>query len=154
MLLLLFTLGQHRYALEARQVIEVVPLAELKEIPRAPDYVAGVLNYRGLPVPVLDITRMNQNYPSRVCMSTRIILVNYSAAGAASKNILGLMAERVIETAKRERDEFVATGVATPDAPYLGPVSNDANGMLQLMDIDELIPDEVRALLFPPATAA
>lgn len=149
MLLLLFTLGQHRYALEARQVIEVVPLAELKEIPRAPDYVAGVLNYRGTPVPVLDITQMNQNYPSRVCMSTRIILVNYGGA-----NILGLMAERVTETAKRERDEFVSTGVATPDAPYLGPVSNDSNGMLQLMDIDALIPDAVRVLLFPTATAA
>ena len=153
MLLLLFTLGQHRYALEARQVIEVVPLAELKEIPRAPDYVAGVLNYRGTPVPVLDITRMNQDYPSRVCMSTRIILVNYGVAGATS-NILGLMAERVTETIKRERDEFVSTGVATPDAPYLGPVSKDSGGMLQLMDINELIPGEVRALLFPPATAA
>ncbi len=64
------------------------------------------------------------------------------------------MAERVTETAKRERDEFISTGVTTPDAPYLGPVSNDAGGMLQLMDIDELIPDEVRALLFSPATAA
>ena len=153
MLLLLFTLGPHRYALEARHVIEVVPLAALKEIPRAPDYVAGVLNYRGTPVPVLDITRMNRNYPSRVCMSTRIILVNYCVDGATT-NILGLMAERVTETAKRERDEFQATGVAAPDAPYLGPVSNDADGMLQLMDIDELIPDEVRVLLFPSATAA
>ncbi len=153
MLLLLFTLGPHRYALEARQVIEVVPLAELKALPRAPDYVAGVLNYRGTPVPVLDLTRMNQNYPSRACMSTRIILVNYSTGGDTA-NILGLMAERVTETAKREPDDFVSTGVATPDAPYLGPVSNDANGMLQLMNIDELIPVEVRALLFLPATAA
>ncbi len=153
MLLLIFTLGQHRYALKARHIIEVVPLAELKEVPRAPDYVAGVLNYRGTPVPVLDITQMNRNYPSRVCMSTRIILVNYNAACGTS-HILGLMAERVTETTKRELDEFVATGVMTPDAPYLGPISKDANGMLQLMDIDELIPKEVHALLFPAATAA
>jgi chemotaxis-related protein WspB len=153
MLLLLFTLGQHRYALEARRVIEVVPLAELKEIPRAPDYVAGVLNYRGTPVPVLDITRMNRNTASRVCMSTRIILVEYHNAGGAA-NILGLMAECVTETAKREREEFIATGVSTPDAPYLGPVSNDPGGMLQLMDIDTLVPEHVRALLFPAATAA
>lgn len=153
MLLLLFTLGQHRYALEARRVIEVVPLAELKEIPRAPDYVAGVLNYRGTPVPVLDITRMNRNTASRVCMSTRIILVEYHSTGGAA-NILGLMAERVTETTKREREEFIATGVSTPDAPYLGPVSNDPGGMLQLMDIDTLVPEHVRALLFPAATAA
>lgn len=153
MLLLLFTLGNHRYGLEARQVIEVVPMAELKAIPRAPAYVAGVLNYRGAPVPVLDLTQMNQSYPSRVCMSTRIILVSYPTVGATAR-ILGLMAERVTETTKKDLTEFMPTGVNTPDAPYLGPVTNDDHGMLQLMDIDRLVPAEVRALLFSPATAA
>ena len=153
MLLLLFTLGNHRYGLEARQVIEVVPIAELKTIPRAPAYVAGLLNYRGAPIPVLDLTQMNQSYPSRICMSTRIILVSYRMDGATSR-ILGLMAERVTETAKKDPAEFVPTGVNTPDAPYLGSVTNDEHGMLQLMDIERLIPAEVRDLLFSPATAA
>ena len=101
MLLLLFTLGNHRYALEARKVIEVVPLAELKAVPRAPHFVAGILNYRGVPVPVLDLTQMNQASPSRACMSTRIILVNYITDNA-TPHILGLMAERVTETVKTD----------------------------------------------------
>lgn len=153
MLLLLFTLGNHRYGLEARQVIEVVPIAELKAIPRAPAYVAGLLNYRGTPVPVLDLTQMNQSYPSRVCMSTRIILVTYPSGDTTSR-ILGLMAERVTETVKKDINEFMPTGVNTPDAPYLGAVTNDDKGMLQLMDIERLVPAEVRTLLFSPATAA
>ena len=153
MLLLLFTLGNHRYGIEARQVIEVVPMAELKAIPRAPAYVAGILNFRGSPVPVLDLTQMNQSYPSRVCMSTRIILVSYPA-GDGTSHILGLMAERVTETAKKNLDEFMPTGVDTPDAPYLGGVANDAHGLLQLMDINRLVPTEVRALLFSTASAA
>jgi chemotaxis-related protein WspB len=153
MLLLLFTLGEHRYALEARKVIEVVPLAQLKPIPRAPLFVAGLLNYRGVPVPVLDLTQMNQASPSRACMSTRIILVDYIKDDATSR-ILGLMAERVTETIKRNTAEFQPTGVATPDAPYLGPISNDNQGMLQLMDINRLLPPDVHALLFTPASAA
>lgn len=152
MLLLLFTLDNNRYGLEARQVIEVVPLAELKPLPRAPDYVAGVLNYRGAPVPVLDLTQMNQSYPSRTCMSTRIILVSYSAHGDASQ-LLGLMAERVTETALKNPEDFMPTGIHTPDAAYCGPVANDTQGMLQLVRVEHLLSPSVHALLFAPAAA-
>lgn len=152
MLLLLFTLDNHRYGLEARQVIEVVPLAELKPLPRAPDYVAGVLNYRGVPVPVLDLTQMNQSYPSRACMSTRIILVSYGAQTGQAR-LLGLMAERVTETALKDPDDFTPTGITTPEAAYLGPVANIAQGLLQLVRIEELLSPEVHALIFAPAAA-
>ena len=52
MLLLLLRLGTDRYALDARQVVEVIPVIKLKRIPPAPAYVAGMFNYRGKPVPV------------------------------------------------------------------------------------------------------
>lgn len=152
MLLLLFTLDNHRYGLEARQVIEVVPLAELKPLPRAPDFVAGILNYRGVPVPVLDLTQMNQSYPSRACMSTRIIVVSYGVQSEPAR-LLGLMAERVTETALKNTDDFLPTGIATPVAAYLGPVAGDSQGMLQLVRIEELLSPEVRTLLFAPAAA-
>ena len=45
MLFLLFELGRDRYALDALQVAEVLPLLALKEMPLAPPGVAGLLNY-------------------------------------------------------------------------------------------------------------
>ena len=153
MLLLLFTLGRHRYALEARSVIEIVPLAELKAIPRAPAYVAGLLDYRGVSVPVLDLTQMNQGQASRACMSTRIILVNYTDP-AAQSHVLGLMAESVTETIKKEPAEFQPAGVSAPDAPYLGEVASDAQGMIQRVAIEHLVPAAVRVLLFTAQHAA
>jgi chemotaxis-related protein WspB len=47
MLLLLFEIGNGRYALETSQIIEIVPLVNLKKIPTTPAYVAGLMNYRG-----------------------------------------------------------------------------------------------------------
>jgi chemotaxis-related protein WspB len=55
MLFLLFQLGKERYALQASRVVEVVPLLELKQLPQAPKGVAGIINYRGRPVPVVDL---------------------------------------------------------------------------------------------------
>ena len=36
-------------------------------------------------------------------------------------------------------------------APFLGQVVSDAHGMLQLVELRQLLPAELRALLFQPA---
>ena len=58
MLFILFQIGRDRYALAASSIIEVLPLMNLKRVPCAPVGVAGVLNYRGTPVPVIDLNEM------------------------------------------------------------------------------------------------
>ena len=35
------------------------------------------------------------------------------------------------------------------EAPYLGPVREDAQGLLQWIGVQDLLDDQVRALLFP-----
>ena len=76
MLMLLFHLENERYALESTQIIEVVPLIELKKQPHAPNYVSGVFNYRGQIVPVIDLCQLIQGKSCHTHLSTRIILVN------------------------------------------------------------------------------
>ena len=49
MLFLLFRLGKDRYALPAREVVEVLPMLEVKQIPQAPLAVRGVFDFRGRP---------------------------------------------------------------------------------------------------------
>src|SRR5689334_12208229 len=97
MLFLLFQFGKDCYALEARQVAQVVPLVHLKQFPRAPQGVAGAFNYRGDLVPVLDLKQMALGQPSALCLSTRIILVNCPMPGGESR-LIGLIAERATET--------------------------------------------------------
>ena len=77
MLFLVFQLGKDRYAIEAHQVIEVLPLVNVKQIPQAPAGVAGVFDYHGTSVPLIDLAELALGKPSRRWMSTRIILVKY-----------------------------------------------------------------------------
>jgi len=63
MLFLVFQLGPDRYAIEAAQVVEVLPLVNSKHIPRAPLGVAGVFDYHGTPVPLIDFTELAQGTP-------------------------------------------------------------------------------------------
>ena len=147
MLFLLFQLGRDCYALEASHVIEVLPLVQVKKIPRAPAGVAGVFTYRGAPVPVLDLSELALGRPARARLSTRLLLVNYPDATGAKRR-LGLIAEKATETMRRAPEDFVASGVKSDGAPYLGPVVNDARGLIQWIAVEKLLPASVREVLF------
>ncbi|MBV8580714.1 MAG: chemotaxis protein CheW [Candidatus Eremiobacteraeota bacterium] len=152
MLYLLLALDADRYALNAGAIVEVVPLVALKAIPQAPHGVAGILNYRGTPVPVLDLCALALGRPARSRLTTRIVLVDYTDRRGAA-HVLGLIAERVEGTLRCEPDAFRAYGIDNAGTPYLGPVVEDAQGLIQRVEIAHLLPDAVQRMLFPELAA-
>lgn len=55
--LVVFSLGEERYGIEAAHVHQVVPLRELTRVPCTPPFVLGVINHRGRILAVLDLRR-------------------------------------------------------------------------------------------------
>lgn len=148
MIFLLFQLGADRYALEARQIVEVLPLVALKTLPGAPRGIAGLLDYRGAAVPVVDLSALALDAPAALRVSTRLLLVNYPLPRGGTR-LLGLLAERTTETMKRDPNDFHPVEVANRAAPYLGPVIHDDRGLIQRVEIHALLDDAVRSALFP-----
>ena len=142
-----FFVGQDRYAIPTRQVIEIVPWVVLRRLPHAPEYVAGLLNYRGTPVPVIDVTALMRGSPSRQMLSTRIILVDYPGK-THTRHILGILAERIGVSDSFEKRTFTEAGIRVAGAPYLGDISVDDPEMIQVVRIEKLLPDSLRESLF------
>jgi chemotaxis-related protein WspB len=147
MLYLIFHLGQDRYAIETTQVVEVLPLVQVKQIPQALAGVAGLFDYHGTPIPLIDLAELALGKPSRRWMSTRIILVNYPAASGQT-HLLGLLAEQSTETLRRTEEDFTDAGVQMGDTAYLGPVTRDAVGIVQRVEIQNLLSESVNNQLF------
>ena len=76
MLFLLFNIETERYAIPAAKVIEVVDLVNFTKIPQAPEYVSGLMNFRGQIFPVVDLPNLFLSRPYRRMLSTRIILTD------------------------------------------------------------------------------
>ncbi|HKS12820.1 MAG TPA: chemotaxis protein CheW [Pseudomonas sp.] len=148
-LYLLFHLGAQRFALDVREVVEVLPLRVLKPIAHAPHWVAGILAHRGVLVPVIDIGALAFGEPAPQRTSTRLVLVHYRADAARPDLQLGLILQQATDTLRCPPDDFRPYGLDNADAPYLGPVRQDAQGLLQRIRVDELLSAESRALLFP-----
>jgi chemotaxis-related protein WspB len=150
MLFLLFQIGQDHYALDTSQVAVVLSLAKLKQMPASAPWVAGVFTYRGQSVPVIDLSQLALGRPARRRLSTRMVLVHYPASGPDSR-LLGLVLEKASEIMHREPSEFRDSGLDHSAAPYLGPVTDDARGLIQAVRIQDLLPPAVQAQLFPTA---
>lgn len=158
-LYLLFRIGGDRYALDAGDVVEVLGLRVLKQVPGAPAWVAGMLDRRGVPVPVIDMSQLAGRGAAAAVTSTRLALVRYGgdaadAADAADAGnggrLLGLILEQATETVHYDPAAFKPYGLDNPGARYLGPVLSDAQGMVQAVKVADLLPASVRALLYPP----
>jgi chemotaxis-related protein WspB len=147
-LFLVFQLGSDRYAIDAAQVVEVLPLVNWKCVPRAPAGVAGIIEYRGVPIPLVDLTDLAIGRPSQKWMSTRIIVVNYRPDLSTRDYLLALVAEQAIRTVRRSEEEFVHSGLTVADSPYLGFVAADPAGAIQRIDVQHLLSETLRKQLF------
>ncbi len=153
MIFLLFHIGADRYAIEAMRVAEVLPCVKLKAIPQAVAGVAGVFDYHGQAVPVVDLATLASGRPARPSLSTRLLVAHYPAAGGQPR-LLGLLAEHATEMARLNKEDFQTPGVSAAGAPYLGLVARDARGLLQWVEIDKLLPPAVREQLWRQAEQA
>ena len=146
MLLLTFQIGKERYAVRATEVIEILPLTTIRNIPQAPEYIAGMLDYRNHILPVIDLVQLTQNRQHNKVLSSRIIVMNYPIA---NKNmLLGLIAEKVTDTINVSDDTLSNTQIKLPNAHYLGDVFNESGEFIQLIEIKSILTQDLQDMLF------
>ncbi|WP_213876991.1 chemotaxis protein CheW [Pseudomonas sp. dw_358] len=150
-LFLVFSIGQDRFALQAAEIAEVLPRLALKPIARSPGWVAGIFAHRGQMVPVIDLSQLAFGHPAAARTSTRLVLVHYRTDPRYPERLLGLVLEHANETLRCSPDEFRSYGLNNREAPYLGPVREDAQGMMQWVRVGDLLSEAVCELLYMPA---
>ena len=146
MKVLVFTIGTDRYGLPLRAVSRVLPVMAMKQIPGAPDFVAGLMDLHGMPVPVLDVSRLAGVAVEQIWLDSRIVLIDFVVDDTGQRQ-LGLLVEHVVGI-----DDVAEATLHDPGidgAPFLGQVA----ASLQIVEVNELLAPDVRALLFPRQAA-
>ena len=141
MLMLLFYVGNDLYAIESTRVVEVIPKVALRKMQYVPDYVAGLFNYRGSILPVIDLCHLIQGSSSHSYLSTRIMIVSHARADGGAQ-YLGLMAERVTETLDRSPSDIRASSIHVDGAPYLTGTIIDDKRIIQCLQLEQLFDDD------------
>jgi chemotaxis-related protein WspB len=149
MLLLTFTVAGAHYALDVAGVIELVPRVELRAIPHAPAFLAGLLGYRGEVVPVIDLGLLLGSSPCADRLSTRIILVKSVAGGQnqggeprdsdrGGVRLIALIAEQLSDLVEVGAEQVVPAPVHLPQAPYLDTIARTDRGFVPMIAVAKL----------------
>lgn len=151
MLYLLMDSGSDTYAISTHAVEEVVPYALLKSAPGAPPEIAGILNFRGDPVPVVDAGVLLTGSPCPVRFSTRIVLINMEIADQT--RVLGVAGENVTRLHAFRSEDFIEPGVRSGNMPCAGRVAALDDRWVQLLEPEKILTPAVweSLTLAPPA---
>ena len=175
MLLLTFKAAESLYAVDVARVVEVVPRVDLRRLPHAPDFIAGLFDYRGSDVPVIDLGIRLGSEGCRDRLSTRIILVDSRPSGRDHPDaeselttedqdqkltsvwtemqnprcwLLGLIAEQVSDVKSVKPEQVISSSMQLPQAPYLGAIVDIDHQMIQLMATDKILDESLRKAFF------
>ncbi len=152
MIFLVFEMDGNPFALAADRIHRIIPFVSTRKLPRAPEAVAGLLEYRGASVPVLDLSILMGFGPSPANLSTRTILTHYADSESSKpRRLLGLVAPAAIETITISPSALTAKGIDVRDAPYLGAIASTEGQFIQTLDVDrmdQILPEELKKSLF------
>lgn len=74
--ILLFTLDELVFALPLLRVIKVIHSIEIRELPKAPDIISGIINVRGQIIPVVDIRKLYGLMEHEINLDDRFIIAD------------------------------------------------------------------------------
>jgi purine-binding chemotaxis protein CheW len=107
---LTFTVAGQRYGLPVTQVIRLIEMVTITQLPGVPDLIQGIINLGGKAVPVLDLRRRFGLTPQAYNLHTPIILVEIDVG----HRILGLIVDTVEQVLEVAGDDLEITEAIVP----------------------------------------
>lgn len=136
-----FQLADEAYGLEILNVREIIGFMEITRLPRAQEFIRGVINLRGKVIPVVDL-RLKFDMPrTEPTDQTVIIVVQYRAAG--QDFTMGILVDQVLEVLSIDASQIEpppALGTAA-DTDFILGVGKTADRVIFLLDIGRVLSD-------------
>lgn len=101
---LTFKLGDEMFAINVAQVREVLDISSITRVPRAPEFMRGVINVRGSVVPVVDLRLKFGMSRTENTVDSRVVVMELSLDGDLT--VLGAMADSVHEVMELETENI------------------------------------------------
>ena len=139
--ILVFTLDEPRYALYLSAVERVVRAVEITQLPKAPQFVLGVINVQGQIIPVVDI-RQRLHLPARDLNPDNQFIIAHT-----SRRRVALVVDSVAGTRQLADRELVNAEQVMPGAEYIHGVAKLEDRLVIICDLDQFLSfDEERVL--------
>jgi purine-binding chemotaxis protein CheW len=139
--LISFAIGEEQYGVDIMAVREIKGWSEINHLPGQPDYVRGVLNLRGVMVPIIDLRcRFGGGLTEANALHVVIIV-------QIQDQQIGLLGDRVLDIVAFESEQVqpVPTVVRNGRTEFLSGLLTVEAGMIAMIDLSHLLDEQIVA---------
>jgi len=135
--LVTFRLANEEYGLPITKVREINRLVPVTKLPQTPSFMEGIINLRGIIIPVIDLRKRFEMSITAHDDDTRIIIVDIRG------QIVGVIVDAVKEVVRLNMGDIepspVTVAVATE---YIEGVGKIGDRLIILLDIDRILTNQ------------
>jgi len=141
--LVTFSIGEEEFGVDILKVQEIIRIMEITKVPKAPQFVEGVINLRGNVIPVIDLRKRFGLETREHDSQTRIIVIEIN------KMIVGFVVDSVSEVLRIPQNtvEPPPPVVSGLESEYISGVGKLEDRLLIMLDLDRLLSSEEQEVL-------
>lgn len=134
-----FLLSREEYGVDVRTVQEIIRVADITPVPRAPASIKGVINLRGRIIPVIDLKKKLGLGEVEHDKRTRIVVVKLR------ERLIGLLVDAASQVLKVPVSSVEAApeAVVEIDADFIRGVAKLPDRLIILMDLQKVLAAEL-----------
>lgn len=136
--LVTFKIGEEEFGVNILKVQEIIGTMDITKVPRAPAFVEGVINLRGIVIPIIDLRSRFGLKSKPGDKDTRIIVIEIN------KVIIGFVVDAVSEVLRipSRTVEPPPPVVAGVESDYISGVGQLKDRLLIMLDLDRILSSE------------
>lgn len=130
-----FAIGPDQYGVDIMAVREIKGWSEITHLPKQPDYVRGVLNLRGVMVPIIDLRCLFDQGTTEATQMHIVIIVQIGTRQ------VGLLGDRVLDIVSIDPPQIqpVPRVAQSPRIDSLAGLVTIESGTIALIDVPHLL---------------
>lgn len=134
-----FKLGKEKYGIDIMNVKEIGPYQESVRVPNTPDFIEGIINFRGKVIPIINLKKRFKLEDKGITNDTRIIIINLE------QKQVGFVVDEASQTVRLDDKDIDPTPeiISSVDRRYITGVGKlGENRLLILIDLEKVLSDE------------
>ena len=144
---MMFKLANEEYGLQILKVRELIGFMDITRVPKAPEFVRGVINIRGKIIPVVDL-RLKFGIEA-IATGAQSVIIVVQIAGQHGPVTMGILVDEVLEVRDiAEKDVEPPPNFQTQAAAdFILGVGKAEKRVIFLLDIDRVLSSNERPLV-------
>jgi purine-binding chemotaxis protein CheW len=135
---LTFKLGEEIFAIDVSQVREILDVTNITKVPRAPEFMRGVINVRGSVVPVVDVRLKFGIAATERTLDTRIVVMEIALDGEVC--VIGALADAVHNVMDLDANQIEAPPKigAKWNSTFIKGIGKHNDQFIIILDVDRI----------------